>query len=206
MLYEKDYVNKKEPLVAKTKGGKEVLAGKFKNLKDYYNAGYTIDEPWIFDFLVPDYKILEVDRFRTNKMTAAGVQMRFKYVYLVGDEISIVGLGSGKNQDKRTARLKAIENAKKNAIIIKHGCGSRKCDPKCNRPHSISRTAIGSCASTRVKIIPAPYGKGQIAAGANLKLYQLAGIKDIWTRATKSGHRVNAIKAHFNALRSLNQC
>ena len=189
---------------AVTKGGKMVLNNRFKSLKEYYDAGYSIDQPWIFDKLVTNYTTHEVSRSRTNKMTAAGVQMRFKYAYLVGDGMSIVGLGFGKNRDKRLARLKAIDDAKKNAIIVNHGCGSRKCDKNCNRPHSIIRTSIGRCASTVVEITPAPYGKGRIAAGSNLKLYELAGIKDIWTRAIFTGHRVNAIKAHFDALKKLN--
>ena len=116
----------------KTRGSKLVSQNKITSLKEYFKAGYIINYPWIFDKLVKDFEVAEVYRGRTNKMTDAGVKTSFKYLYMVGDFKSVVGIGFGKNKDKKIAKKKAIDDAKKNVIIVPHGCGSRFCNKNCN--------------------------------------------------------------------------
>ena len=183
-----------------TRGAKSVLDGQIRTLKEYFLRGYTIVEPWVLDRLCPDLKRLELARMRPHKMTDSGAKMRFKYLYAIGNGVDVFGVGTGKNSDRRLARLKAIEDAKKNAIYLNYGCGSRKCDRDCAAHHSLRAKVRGQSASTVVDLIPAPCGCGIIAGSLARKMLKLAGVSDLWTKSTGGGNILNYARAIYRAL------
>jgi small subunit ribosomal protein S5 len=205
--------------IPKTQLGQRVLKGEFKTIGDLLKTGQLILEPEIVDYLVPDLKnevvyvggspgkgggIRRTATKRTVRMHKSGRRFKLSSVIVVGNEQDIVGIGKASSREHKTAIEKAVEQAKLSVIRVKKGCGSWECG--CGEEHSIPFRAQASCGSVKVTLIPAPKGVGIVASDPVKKVIKLAGIRDIWVKASGNTHaRSNLIYAVFEALKNLNR-
>ncbi len=130
--------------------------------------------------------VIKIDRFA--KVVKGGRRFSFGALVVVGDRDSRVGLGYGKANEVPKAVEKAIADAKKNMVNVSL------------RGHTVPHTAQGRCGASRVILVPASEGTGVIA-GKNLRpLLELAGIRDVLSKAHGSTSPVNLLKAGLDAL------
>ncbi|MFP4401877.1 MAG: 30S ribosomal protein S5 [Candidatus Nanoarchaeia archaeon] len=201
----------------KTQVGKDVLAGKYTDIKDVIRSGHKILESEITDHLVPDLTTEFVNTGQakgkfgggkrkppkaTQKVTKEGSVMSFSMVCLSGDKNGVVGLGFGKARENVPAREKAIKKAKQNLILIRRGSGSWGSFG--SDPTTIPFSVEGKCGSVKVKLIPAPKGTGLVAEKEVAKMCELAGIKDVWSKTFgTTSNKINLMSAAFEALKEL---
>ena len=128
---------------------------------------------------------------RVAKVVKGGRHLSFNAVVVVGDGEGRVGIGMGKADAVPDAVKKGTTAAKKNTIFI-HLKGN-------TIPHEVTTKYGGSV----VMLKPATPGTGVIAGGAVRAVVELAGIKDILTKARRSTNPVNVVKATFKGLSML---
>jgi small subunit ribosomal protein S5 len=199
----------------RTKIGKKVRTGEITHIDEILDWGKIIMEPEIVDTLLDlqDELILvgqSKGKFgggqrrvfkQTQKKTKEGNKPQFTAMAIVGNRDGYVGVGLGKSKETVPARDKALAKAKKNIFKIRRGCGSWE---GTDGPNSIPFTVEGQCGSVRIKLMPAPKGKGLVCEDEVAKVLELAGIEDIWSKSF--GHtenKINLIKAVEAALKKL---
>jgi small subunit ribosomal protein S5 len=128
---------------------------------------------------------------RVAKVVKGGRHLSFSAVVVVGDSDGQVGVGMGKADAVPDAVKKGAFEARKNMISIPLK-GS-------TIPHDI----IAKFGASEVMLRPAAPGTGVIAGGSVRAVVELAGVKDIFTKARRSTNPVNATKAAFKALSML---
>jgi len=203
---------------AKTKLGREVKAGKIKNIDEILDKKMKILEDKIVDSLLSvKSDLISVGQSKgkfgggkrrawrqTQKKTKEGNVPNFSAFAVIGDENGHVGIGDGKAKETLPARDKAIRKAKLNLIRIKRACGSFDC--ACSEPHSIPFKVTGHVGSVKIILIPAPQGTGLVAAEELKKVLRLAGIKDIYSKTFGSRRTTfNLVKACVSALEKTNK-
>ena len=138
-----------------------------------------------------DLKSTIVNIRRVAKTVKGGRNMRFSVTVVVGDGNGYVGVGLGKSQEIPEAVRKAEEDAKKNLIYV----------PTVGT--TVPHKNLGVFGAGRVLIMPAAQGTGVIAGGAVRDVLEMAGIKDIRTKALRSRNPKNLVKATLKGLTSL---
>ena len=128
---------------------------------------------------------------RVSKTVKGGRKMKFAARMVVGDGNGVVGVGLGKSVEIPDAVNKGIEDAKKNLVRI-----SLK---GTTIPHEI----VACYGVSRVVLKPAAKGTGVIAGGAVRAVLEMAGVKDIRTKALGSRNPQNVVHATINGLSTL---
>jgi small subunit ribosomal protein S5 len=133
--------------------------------------------------------VLQIDR--VTRVTKGGRQLRFRISIVIGDKKGRVGFGIGKSGEVIIGIQKAIAKAKRNLIKV----------PIFNEtiPHAVE----GNFKASKVLLFPARTGKGIIAGGAVRKIMDLAGVKNVLSKAHGSRNRINIAYATFLALQEL---
>lgn len=201
----------------KTSVGKKVKGGEIKDIDEVLDSGARILEPQITDILMPDIQkeLLLIGQSKgkfgggarrifkqTQKKTPEGNNPSFACFAIVGNEDGYIGGGFGKSKDTVPAREKATRNAKLNIFKIRRGCGSWECG--CKTPHSIPFEVWGKCGSVKIKLMPAPKGKGLCIEPECAKILKLAGIRDVWSKTFgQTKVKTNLVKACMLALQEL---
>ncbi len=129
---------------------------------------------------------------RVTKVTQGGRQLRFAATVVIGDRKGQVGMGTGKANEVPDAIKKAIQAANKNLIKV-------DLVDKRTIPHQVN----GKCGAAKVLLKPASPGTGIIAGGPVRAVLELAGMRDILSKALGSRTAINMVRATFDALKSL---
>ena len=205
--------------VPRTQLGKEVRAGKVKNIGEVFDAGRKIMEPQIVDLLIPGLRTdtLFIGQakgkfgggkrraFRqTQKKTKEGNVLTFGVMAVVGDGHGHIGIGYGRAAETLPAKEKAIRKAKLNVVKIQRGCASFDCS--CEEEHSLPLTVKGKCGSVRVQLMPAPQGTGLVINDEMKKILRAVGIRDVYSKCSgKVGTTFNTAKALMMALEKIGE-
>ncbi len=205
--------------IPKTELGKDIVAGKYKDIFAVLDSGKTILEPGIVDYLIPGLKqeiiyiggtpgkgggIKRTATRITARMHKSGRRYNSSSLVVVGNEDGVVGIGKESSKEHRQAIEKAVNQAKLNIIKVKRGCGSWECNCKTN--HSLPFKIVSKHGSVKVTLNPAPKGIGIIADEESKKILKLAGIKDVWASCEgMTSTRINLAFGVFEALRNLSE-
>ena len=130
---------------------------------------------------------------RVSKTVKGGRNLSFSAVVVVGDGNGSVGIGQGKAGAVPDAIRKGETRARSNMVQVSLS-GS-------TIPHDI----ISRYGASEVMMRPARPGTGVIAGGAVRAVVELAGVKDIVTKARRSTNPINTVKAAFQGLQMLKE-
>ena len=129
--------------------------------------------------------------YRCAKVVKGGRRFRFAALVIVGDRNGNVGIGYGKANEVPSAVDKGIKNARKDLAAV-HRKG-----------YTIPHRVVGRFGASKVVMVPAAEGTGVIA-GVHLRpLLELAGIRDVLTKAHGSTNPKNLVQAGMDALKRL---
>jgi ribosomal protein S5, bacterial/organelle type len=128
---------------------------------------------------------------RVAKTVKGGRNMRFSVTVVVGDGEGHVGVGLGKAREIPEAVRKAIEDAKKNIILV----------PMVGT--TIPHRNLGVFGAGRVLLMPGKAGTGVIAGSSVRTVLELAGLKDIRAKSIGSNNAGNMAYATIEGLKSL---
>lgn len=203
----------------KTDLGRKVKNKEITDIDQILDSGNKILEEQIIDMLLPNIEtaLLSVGQSKgkfgggkrsiwktTQKKTKEGNKPKFATLAVIGDRNGHIGIGYGKAKETVPAREKALRYAKLNLIKIRRGCGSWACG--CGQHHSVPFKVVGKCGSVRIYLLPAPRGTNLAIEKETQKLMELAGIKDIYSRAEgQTRTKINLIYAAFEALKNLSK-
>jgi small subunit ribosomal protein S5 len=185
--------------VPQTRLGKLVKEGQVTTMNEALESGLPIRESKIVDALIPEIRDEVLDINMVQRMTDSGRRVKFRATVIVGNGDGFIGIGEGKDVQVGIAIKKAIDTAKMNIKSIKRGCGSWECG--CGLGHTVPFTVKGKVGSVTVELKPAPRGLGLASGGTAKKVLDMAGIKDVWARATgETRTTLNFARATYNAL------
>ncbi len=128
---------------------------------------------------------------RVAKVVAGGKRFSFSALVAVGDMQGHVGIAIGKAPEAPDAIRKAITKAKKNMITVPM------------RGTTIPHEVVADFGASKLVLRPASEGTGVIAGGTVRAILELAGIKNILTKALGSTNPINLARATIKALSML---
>ena len=97
-----------------------------------------------------------------------------------------------------------MRRAKLSIMKIRRGCGSWQCG--CGTAHTIPFEVEGRCSSVKIKLMPAPKGKGLCVEKECQKILEMAGVQDVWSKTVgQTRKKTNLIVACIDALRKLSE-
>ena len=215
----KKFEEKVASWIPRTEVGREVVNGKYSDIKDLLKKGKIILEPQIVDYLIPDLMeelvhiggtpgkgggIRRTPTRMTARMHKSGRRFKLTSVVAVGNGDGVIGIGKATSNEHRTAIEKALQQAKISVISVRRGCGSWECN--CGGAHSIPFKTRGKTGSVEIELMPTPMGVGIVADKESKKLLRLTGIKDVRSKISgQSCTRINLALAMFDALKNLSK-
>lgn len=132
-----------------------------------------------------------VKLYRCATVVKGGRRFSFGALVVVGDRQGHVGYGYGKANEVPQAVEKANKQARRRLVNVSL------------RGTTIPHQVTGRFGASRVRLIPADEGTGVIAGAASRAVLELAGVKDVLTKAHGSTSPKNLVKATFDGLAQL---
>jgi len=129
---------------------------------------------------------------RSAAVVKGGRRFSFAALTVAGNRSGTVGQGFGKARQVPNAIEKATKDARKHMIRVPLTSDG-------TIPHEVNGRYCGSM----VRLIPAAPGTGVIAGSSVRAVCEMAGVKNILTKAYGSTNPVNLVKATFHALTQL---
>lgn len=129
---------------------------------------------------------------RVTKVVKGGRNMRFAALVVVGDKNGHVGAGLGKAIEIPEAIRKGKEAAMKKLVEV-----------PVNEVGSIPHDFIGKFGSASVLLKASPEGTGIIAGGPSRAVLELAGYKNIRSKALGSNNKQNVVLATIEGLKAM---
>jgi len=129
--------------------------------------------------------------YRTAATVKGGRRFSFGALVVVGDRQGNVGLGYSKAPNVPSAIEKAQKDGKKRLLRVQLNRGT------------ITHEVSGRFGGATVRLIPASPGTGVIAGGTARAVLELAGVKDVLSKAYGSTNQKNLSKAVMDALLKL---
>jgi len=115
----------------------------------------------------------------------------------IGDADGHVGLGWKCAKEVQGAIKGAIIHAKLNFVPVRRGYWGNKI----GNAHTIPTKVTGKSGSVRIRLVPAPRGTGLVAAPASKKIFQFAGLGDVYSSSRGSTRtKGNFVKAAYYCL------
>ena len=139
----------------------------------------------------PELQDRVVEIRRVAKVVKGGRRFNFSALVVVGDGQGRVGVGLGKANTVPAAIAKAQDRAKRDMFDVPL------------RNTTIPHEVLGKFESSTVLLKPASEGTGVIAGGAVRAVLELAGVRDVLTKALGSTTAVNLVRATEQGLRNL---
>lgn len=128
---------------------------------------------------------------RVAKVVKGGRRFNFSALVVVGDGKGRVGAALGKANTVPAAIAKGQEKAKREMFTVPM------------RNTTIPHEVLGRFESSSVMLKPASEGTGVIAGGGVRAVMELAGIRDVLTKALGSTTSINLVQATIEGLRQL---
>ncbi len=129
---------------------------------------------------------------RVTKVVKGGRNMRFAALVVVGDKNGHVGAGLGKAIEIPEAIRKGKEDATKKLVKV-----------PVNEVGSIPHDFIGKFGSASVLLKASPEGTGIIAGGPSRAVLELAGYRNIRSKALGSNNKQNVVLATIEGLKNI---
>ncbi len=136
-----------------------------------------------------EQRILEIAR--VTRVMAGGKRMNFRACVAIGDKKGNVGVGLGKGADVTMAVNKAVNRARKTMVNVPM--------VKETIPHAVTL----KMGAAKLMFKPAQKGRGVIAGGVSRVILELAGVKNVTSKALGSKNKINNARCTIEALRSL---
>jgi small subunit ribosomal protein S5 len=128
---------------------------------------------------------------RVAKVVKGGRRFNFSALVVVGDGKGRVGVGLGKANTVPAAIAKGQDRAKREMFDVPM------------RNTTIPHEVLGKFESSSVMLKPASEGTGVIAGGGVRAVMELAGVRDVLTKALGSTTSVNLVQATVDGLKKL---
>ena len=129
---------------------------------------------------------------RSAAVVKGGRRFSFSALSVAGNRGGMVGHGFGKARQVPAAIEKAAKDARKHMIEV-----------PLTSDGSIPHEVTGRFCGSTIRLLPASAGTGIIAGASVRAVCELAGVKNILTKAYGSTNPMNLIKATFHALAQL---
>lgn len=129
---------------------------------------------------------------RCSAVVKGGRRFSFSALSVAGNREGIVGYGFGKARQVPPAIEKAAKDARKHLMRV-----------PLTEVGSIPHEVTGRFCGSTIRLVPASSGTGIIAGAAVRAVCEMAGIKNILTKAYGSTNQINLVKATIVALSML---
>lgn len=126
---------------------------------------------------------------RSAAVVKGGRRFSFSALSVAGNRGGVVGYGFGKARQVPAAIEKAAKDARKHMMRV-----------PLTSENTIHHEVTGRHCGSTVRLLPASPGTGIIAGASVRAVCEMAGIKNILTKAYGSTNPMNLVKASFHAL------